>query len=222
MEERAAVGRSRRHQIADLLRQEILSGRLRPNVWVRLQDLAERFGVSVTPIREAVQVLADESLVEVQTRKGVRAVGVSATDVEDLFTLYGLVSGVMSERAVALLTEEDIGRLDNLIARMDETIDSAALEELNWQFHRIIHRPVRSRYLVNVARMLAKNIPQTYFGLIPDWGDSANKGHRAILQAIRNRDAAAARLLAAEHVKKGGDLLIKYLFDTGYWGPLEA
>lgn len=217
MKDESKLGRSRRAVIADQIRQDILTGVLKPLQAITLSDLAERFGVSVTPVREAVLSLADEGLVDMQTRKGIRVAELKVTDIEDIFGVYAMVAGTMAERATTRISADDVEQLKLLLDMEAASTEADELEHLNWQFHAVLNRRADYLLLRSIARMLTRNIPSTYFFQIPKWREASYADHRALLRAVRSRDATGARLIAEEHVRKGGEMLTNYLATIGYW-----
>ncbi|HEY8766509.1 MAG TPA: GntR family transcriptional regulator [Dehalococcoidia bacterium] len=217
MKEAHRLGRSRRAVIADALRQEILTGVLKPGQAITLNDLSERFDVSVTPVREAVLALSDEGLVAMQTRKGIRIAELKVTDIEDVFTVYSSVAGIMAERAATRVSQADLDKLHAILQEEAEETDPDRLEEINWNFHAILNRRADYILLRSFARVLSRSIPKTYFFTIPEWREVSYGDHKAILRAVRTGDASGSRLLAEEHVRKGGEMLTRYLSRMGYW-----
>lgn len=204
--------RPRRRAFSDLLRQEIVSGRLEPGSWVRIGDLAERFGVSVSPVRDALLILAQEGLLEVHPGWGIRPNRVSANDAKDLFEIYSHVAGMMAEAATGVIEASDLDELEALIQSMGAEEDGKRLEELNWEFHRGIYRHGKSLHTTTVLRLLAKNVPVGYLGHLDEWRELNTSHHPAMLRALRNRDKVTMRLLAREHVRAGGELLLKHYY----------
>jgi DNA-binding GntR family transcriptional regulator len=218
------IGRSRRSVIADQIRQDILMGVIKPGEAITLSDLAQRFGVSVTPVREAVLALFDEGLVEMQTRKGIRVAELRLTDIADMFKVYTTVAGLMAERATAAVTEEEIEQLEDLHEREAVETDPGKLEQMNWQFHAIINRHAKFILLRRFARMLTRNIPRAYFFQLPEWRETSHADHGALLRAVRARDPVVTRLVAEQHVRHDAEMLTKYLANTGFWktGGMDA
>jgi DNA-binding GntR family transcriptional regulator len=218
----SAISRSRRSVIADQIRQDIITGVLRPGAWVTLGDLSERFGVSITPIREAVLSLADEGIVTVQTRKGILIIGLSAQDFEDISDLYAIVSGKLVERAVQSATDEDIERLQQFVDAMETETDPDQFESMNWAFHRSINRLSDSRYLRYFAKTLVRNMSQKYFTLVPGRRDETQRAHAALVDALRKRDAVRAKALAEEHMRLAARSYVQHLSESGYWDSTDG
>ena len=118
-------GPIRRPQLADEvathLRALIMSGRLRPGERVRLEEVAEQLGVSITPVREALLTLRGEDMVELEPRKGYVVAPLSKQDIVDVFTVQGDIAGELAARAAVRLTAEHLAELstvDRKLARI--------------------------------------------------------------------------------------------------------
>lgn len=208
--------------IQQYLRTQIFSGELRPGEWIRLEDLANEFGVSTTPVREAVAVLVDEGLLETRTRKGITVRPFSLQDVRDMYAVYAVVYGMLTEKAAEHLSDDELDRLEGLLRQIDMTADREELQRLENEFHRRINRSANSRYLANMARYLSRNIPRVYFTRLKDWHETAQRLDYQVLDALRRRDARAAREIMERHTLIGGDLLVDYLVREGVFGADEG
>src|SRR5262245_51986275 len=94
--------------IQQYLRDMIFSGKFRPGDWLRLEDIGAEYGVSTTPVREAIAVLVDEGLLEARTRKGITVLPFSSDDVLESYHLTGVVSGRIAERAALRMSPATI------------------------------------------------------------------------------------------------------------------
>jgi DNA-binding GntR family transcriptional regulator len=214
-------------RVQEFLRAQIFSGELHPGQWIRLEDLAKSHGVSTTPVREAVAVLVDEGLLEVRTRRGITVRPFSVQDILDNFELFSSITGMMVERSTALLSDEQLDSLGDMVQKMaratkaleqqdnDGSRERRELERLNWEFHRQINSASGSQYLKNVARYVARNIPRDFYMRTDDWPPIAQRGHEELYEAIRRRDAAAARTIAERHILEDAEKLVQYLEREG-------
>ncbi|MFF5986666.1 GntR family transcriptional regulator [Prauserella flavalba] len=129
---------------ADLHR-EILTGGRVPGSRLREEEIAETFGVSRTPVREALRRLSADGLIELIPHRGAEVVRWAADDIEELFDLRCLLEGHAARRA-AQRGEVDLERLRELCARMEAHLDDTdpraadEITRLNMEFHRTIHR----------------------------------------------------------------------------------
>jgi DNA-binding GntR family transcriptional regulator len=188
-------------RVRELLEEAILDGELKPGERLRAEALAQRFGTSRTPIREALLQLEGQGLVEVEPNRG--AV-VRAFDREDLLDLYNVRALLEPAAAALAATRIDAGSLDRLItlcegaetARVEQQIDG------NEEFHRIIGEAAGSPRLA-VAMRAASGIPRTFRYRF--WQSEAQRTeslvcHRRIVAAFRARDPQLAEAAMRMHI----------------------
>ncbi len=198
----SSSGETNTRRVADLLRRDILDGGTAPGSRLRADAVAERFGVSRTPVREAFLLLAQEGLLEILPRRG--AV-VRPFDERDLFELYevrAVLEPLAARRAATRISEPDLDRLEELCV-LQESMGSTPDEvvrhlDLNREFHDIIVRAADSRRL-SAALAQVEGMPvgfRTRF-----WRDDALRAdslmcHRALVSAMRagNGDFAEASM----------------------------
>ena len=182
-------------RVRDLLEEAILEGDLKPGERLRAEALAQRFGTSRTPIREALLQLEAQGLVDVEPNRG--AV-VRSFDRDDLFDLYQL-RALLEPRAAALATprisEQDVEALDALC----EAEDHMAANEA---FHRIILEAAGSPRLLDAMRA-ATGIPRTFRSVF--WHDERQREeslmcHRRLVAAFNARDAELAEAVMRMHI----------------------
>ena len=182
-------------RVRDLLEEAILEGDLKPGERLRAEALAQRFGTSRTPVREALLQLEAQGLVDVEPNRG--AV-VRSFDRDDLFDLYQL-RALLEPRAAALATprisEQDIEALHALC----EAEDHMAANEA---FHRIILEAAGSPRLLDAMRA-ATGIPRTFRSVF--WHDERQREeslmcHRRLVAAFNARDAELAEAVMRMHI----------------------
>jgi DNA-binding GntR family transcriptional regulator len=200
------------------LRDSIIGGRLRPGEQLPLVQLANRAGVSTTPIREALSRLRDEGLVVGDSYRTFRVASLTLDDIRDYYQIHAFLSGVLAERAASLLTVEDIDRLrelDRQILEKAEEHDEAGVHRLNFEFHHLINdkgSEVLRRFVAMTTRLVSR---RTY----PDvqgWTDSI-EDHGAILSALATKNAAVARVAMEQHMMHAGQAVVDDLKTRG-WG----
>ncbi len=106
------------HQLTARLRDMIIDGDLRPGERVPEKALCERFGVSRTPLRETLKVLASEDLLELLPNRGARVVRLTVADVDELFPIMGALEGLAGEFACTHVTDEEIAEVRALHYQM--------------------------------------------------------------------------------------------------------
>jgi DNA-binding GntR family transcriptional regulator len=131
----------------------------------------------------------------------------------------GYLSGELSARAARTAGDELIASCAALQEEMERLAGGAPgdIDELNWRFHRIIHRYAGAPRLARALGVMLRTVPHDFHCLVPGWTGPAMEQHRALLGALRARDAEAARHVAQRHMRDGCELLIAQLERTGYW-----
>ena len=197
-------------EVAELLRQRIFSRELEPGSWIDELRLAEEYGISRTPLREALKVLAAEGLVTMKVRRGAYVTEVSEKDLADVYHLLALLesdaAAVVAERA----SEAQLQELKDLHADLEAAakpgkVDRQHFFELNERFHMrllaIADNRWRDQMVADLRKVMKLNRHNSLFksGRI----DASLKEHRAIMAAIKSRDAANAMARMQQHFSNG-------------------
>jgi DNA-binding GntR family transcriptional regulator len=211
--------RQLRERVLERLRDEILNGELRPGEFVRQLHIAERYGVSQMPVREALKELAAEGLVENIPYRGVRVVQYSIDDIDDLFALRSFLEGRTAKAASSRITEEEVDGLVVLAEKMKVAIASkqeAVYRSINRQFHQTIYRISKSYFLIQILdklwstypTMLPGNLSQTVTRPVASRNERDNEEHFAIIEALKKHDFTTVEILMKEHIKNAGNELV--------------
>ena len=202
---------------AAYLREQILTGKLRPGAKIDQDEISEALGMSRVPVREALIELAQESLIDAVPRRGAFVARLERSDVIDHYRIFGLIAGLAGSRAAGALTDEQLADL----RRMHEAFIAAPLPEekayWNHEFHKMINLAGGSRRLASVLRLLSRSLPVRYFEFVPQWADISARHHARILEALEARDAHEAQRMIEHHVAESGDLAVEILQEMGYW-----
>jgi DNA-binding GntR family transcriptional regulator len=205
------------------IRELIVSGQVAPGELVRLAPLAERFGASVTPVREALLLLAQDGWVTQEPNRGFRVERFTRRDVADAYWVHAQVAGELAARAAAAIdgqTVAELWELDASIkARGDQ--DEGLLEQSNYALHHAIYGVADSPRLAWFVSASSRFVPRRFWGMIPGWVAHNRSGHAPILEALEAHDAEAARLTMAGHIHGARDLLLAYLDSISFWPPEE-
>lgn len=197
-----------RAQAADELRDRILTGRLRPGDRLDLDQLTAEFGISRTPIREALLELSYEGLVAITPRSGMAVVGITPEDAVDNFAILAALAGKGAELATERITPEQLKELRALAAAIDGADDVVAA---NRHFHRAINLAARSPRLLTYVRQAQRVVPGNYFELFPEQEQRSRREHAALLDAMDRGDGGEARRLMEAHVLTAGEALGSWL-----------
>jgi hypothetical protein len=198
--------------VADRLREQIFAKQLAPGSWLDEQSLAEQFGISRTPMREAIKVLASEGLVTIKMRRGAYVTEVARKDLEQIFTILSLLEGEAARETAAKATEEELNQLDYWHHRLEKAAADRDLEqffEINGKFHELIQEIAGNRWMNGVIADLRKVLKLHRRDSLTSTGRLQNSliEHRAILNALLKRDQAGAESAMRKHLARGLDAL---------------
>jgi DNA-binding GntR family transcriptional regulator len=215
-----AIGDTVRQRTVRELRDRILTGTLRAGTRLDLNAISEEFGISRTPVREALLELSFQGLVDIAPRRRVTVIGIAPSEALDNFailaTLSGKAAGWAAERISPAAFEE--------LARQAKTLAAAAagpgLIEANWQFHRTINKAAGSKHLLSLIRQAVRLIPSNYLAVMPIRAHDSLE-HEQLAIHISNGDAAAARAAAERHVLAAGESLADWLAESGAPGRAD-
>lgn len=185
------------------LRKGILTGLLPSGTHLVQTDIAAEFGVSTTPVREALRDLAGQGLVQLDTHRGAVVRVFDFEDMQEVFELRSLIEPYAVRRRVEGGMAEDLPRLEALQDEMDRTEDPARWLELNAAFHSIFTNFDHVSRLHDMLERL-QDATSVYVAMTaqtsPDWMGTGNLSHREIIDACKRGDADRAAQLAREHI----------------------
>jgi DNA-binding GntR family transcriptional regulator len=194
--------------VADKLREQIFSKKLLPGSWLDEQSLADQFGISRTPMREAIKVLASEGLVTIKMRRGAYVTEVFRSDLEQIFTILSLLEGQAAKEAATKATEAQLNLLDHLHHRLETAAADRDIEqffEINVKFHELLQAIAGNRWMNGVITDLRKVLKLHRRDSLTSTGRLQNSllEHREILRALLKRDEAAAKRAMQKHLTNG-------------------
>jgi DNA-binding GntR family transcriptional regulator len=199
------VRRTLHHDVLERLRQMIFDGELPAGSKVRENDLCERFGVSRTPMREALKVLANEGLVRLTPNRGAVISDITLQDLEDAFPVMGALEALAGELACVSITDREIAEIRELQDRMVECYenrDLASYFELNQEIHLRILQAARNKTLSAMTKSLGDRLRRArYMANISTtrWAQALSE-HTAILEALEKRDGKLLGELMKHHL----------------------
>ncbi len=202
------INRPLSEDVAERLREQIFSHELAPGSWLDEQSLASAFGISRTPMREAIKVLASEGLVTTKMNKGAYVTEVDRRDLEQIFTVLSLLEGQAAKETAINATEEQLTQLDNLHHRLEKAAadrDTEQFFEINVKFHDLIQEIAGNKWMNGVIVDLRKVLKLQRRDSLSRSGRllSSLIEHREILQAILKKDPAAAESAMRNHLARG-------------------
>ena len=209
-----SLSSSLRRRIFSQIQNDILNGVYEPGDNLIETKLSEELGVSRTPVREALRQLELEGLVQSVPNKGVTVKGVSAEDIRDIYTIRMLIEGLAARWAAEKITPQELEELKEAVD-LEEFYtmknDYGRLLKLDTRFHDIIFKASKSmplmhtlstfHHYVQKARKISMSSPNRAMEVLTE--------HKAIMQAIIDKDADRAEKLTTEHVRNASESLLK-------------
>ena len=199
-------------QVAEKLRHRILAHTVSPGSWLDEQALAAEFGISRTPLREALKVLAAEGLVTMKLRRGAYVTEVSGRDLTEVFHLLSLLESDAVAVVAAHAQPADLAELEALHQELEAAVgDHDHFFACNERFHMRLLELADNRWRVQLVTDLRKvmklNRHQSLFrqGRL----EASLQEHRAILAAVKARDPVQAQRLMQEHLAHGKDAVAR-------------
>ena len=197
------------------IRSAIQGGRLRPGERLREIDLAEQIGLSRTPIREALSRLEAEGLVAHDATRGVVVAELDYSMVTELYYMREVLEGTAARLAAQHASDVEISILSDLCQQYEAALgDEAALTASNRRFHETLYRCSHNRYLLNMVTVLHDALfllGRTTLGS-PERAAETLGEHRAVVTAIRARDANAAEEALRTHIRNAQKVRMQKLF----------
>ncbi|HVM13481.1 MAG TPA: GntR family transcriptional regulator [Egibacteraceae bacterium] len=181
--------------------EDIIQCRIRPGEMVQLSDLARRYEMSKTPVREALTLLERDGLVEPIPYKGYRIPPIDEADIEDIFFMRELLEGAAVEAAAGRITEEDLQRLEALEAP-DTPVMTLHYDDYARTFHTIIaHASGMQRLARQVVDTYTDVRRLQYAGVGRPRPKVITQEHEEIVKALRARDGELAKKAMVEHIR---------------------
>jgi DNA-binding GntR family transcriptional regulator len=195
-------------QVAERLRTRIYAHELPPGGWIDEQALALEYGISRTPLREALKVLAAEGLVLLKPRRGCYVTQLSEQDIDEVFPVMAMLEGRVAEVAARRATSADLARLADIHEELEKHAAANNADrffEANQRFHAALQEIAGNRYLAQLiddARKVIKLTRRDSLRLEGRLKQSLEE-HREILDALRTKDTERARQSMHDHLLSG-------------------
>jgi DNA-binding GntR family transcriptional regulator len=211
-----------KEEIFDALHRQIIAGKYSPGDWLRQEDIASQMGVSMTPVREALDLLVAAGLAERVPYRGVRVREMSTQDIVEAYGLRLVLEALTAREAALHITPEQISALEKIMVEMKKHVKLHEMpqeRQLSREFHSLIAEASSNNLLIKLyavvtnafpdwmlyeavfrnPEILASSIAQTY------------EEHTAIMDALVKGDADKAAQSSLEHVLDSGKWLEEYL-----------
>jgi len=211
-----------KEDIFDALLEKIISGGYKPGDWLRQEDIASQLGVSMTPVREALDLLDAAGLAERVPYRGVRVPEPTHEDIAESYVTRLLLEKSVNRAAALNREQAHVDALKQIVSQAKQLIhldDMAASRKLSGDFHSTVAEATKISTLIRVYKVAANSFPdwmlyQAMFEHPEELEQSIKEEyeeHLAIAEAIEAQDADLAEQRAMEHIRDIGSQIVAYL-----------
>lgn len=213
---RTIVRKSLHEELVDHLHAMILGGDLAPGEKVPERALCEQFGVSRTPLREALKIVAADGLIRLEQNRGAWVTEVTAQEIEEVFPVLGALEALAGELACKHITTRELGAIRTAHERMGQCFTRGDLDgyfRLNQKIHRAIVQAARNPTLSATWRALSIRVQRARYlaNRSDDRWSAAMAEHERILQLLEARDAGGLARLLSAHLMAKRDAVLTWL-----------
>jgi len=203
-----------REKILETIRDAISSGALKPGEKVAEPELAERFGISRTPIREAFRQLESEGYLTVIPRKGAVVVSFSNKEVEEFYAIKSILEGYAANLACRNLTEKEIDKLASInekLRQLAEEDDIRHFFKIHNDFHELFRKAADNTKLDELISSLVGKFQRLRYASLSKPGRMkiSVQEHNKIIEAFRARNPDLAEQLVRKNAEYGGRVLME-------------
>jgi DNA-binding GntR family transcriptional regulator len=202
--------RTKEEQVADYLREGIISGMFPRGSRLKQAEIAERLKLSITPVREALKMLEAEGYVSGDSYRGACVVPFDASASEEVLGLRLLLESQLLRGTAEKLTTQDFTELRALADEFEQAFkvgDRAIARGVNYRFHRRLYSSAQLPQTLHFVQILWARYPFDLINAVAGRGQEAAREHDAILQALLDGDVSAAVLALRKHIESGWSVL---------------
>jgi len=211
-----------KEELFDALHRQIIAGKYAPGDWLRQEEIASQMGVSMTPVREALDLLVAAGLAERVPYRGVRVREMSVKDVTEAYGLRMILEVLIAREAAKNVTPGQITRLEGMLEEMKkhETLNEMPLaRQLSREFHLAIAEASGNDLLIKLYGVVANAFPDWLLyealfrkpEILADSMKNTENEHEAIVSALKKGDGDKAAVKSVEHLMESGKWLVEYL-----------
>lgn len=203
-----------REKILETIREAILKGDLKPGEKVAEPELAEQFGISRTPIREAFRQLESEGYLTVVPRKGAVVAALSERDVQEFYEVKSILEGYAAELAAENLSDKELAKLESINERLKQlasTGDVKTFYKIHNEFHEMFLKAANNTKLYDLIKQLGMKFSRMRMASLSVDGRMAISvsEHDKLLDAFRRHDGKTAEALVKKTAALGGHVLLE-------------
>jgi GntR family transcriptional regulator, rspAB operon transcriptional repressor len=197
-----------RDLVAGELRQAIVRGELRPGTRLAPNELTERFGVSQTPAREAIQLLVSEGLLRNDSFRGSYVSELTADEYEELYLMRYGIEALASRLGAELITDEGLERMETLLKEMEKAAAAEDVDqfcECDRMFHHVHYSATRRESLIRRTadlRVASERYARIAYGMPRVGMLDTLRNHRQLLETARAHDGAACEEVIKEDLRR--------------------
>ena len=206
-----------RDVVFNTLRDAILTGKLVPGERLMENQLADKLGVSRTPVREALRMLELENLVELVPRKGAQVLDMSEKDITNILEVRSALEGLATSLACKKMTKEDLQQLKNMEVDFEKAVADNDVEhfvDIDEDFHDLIFAATENDKLINIFRNLRIQLYRYRMAQAKNNETSMSTivaHHRSIIRAIENHDSEEGASIAQGHIKYQTESILRFV-----------
>ena len=203
-------------RVASALRAEILQGDISPGARLSQQHTAERFGVSRIPVRDALQILAGEGLVQPSVNATAVVAGMSVAELQELYELRQAVEPLATRLAVPNVGRAELLSMRKHLDIMNVEADARAWLTANADFHAAVYRQAKRPRMIELVEHLRRLTDRYMYVHLEKIGQTGHLKieHAGILAAVEQGDAELAGELTRDHLATSHDFILTYLLET--------
>jgi DNA-binding GntR family transcriptional regulator len=204
--------RTKEEQVADFLREGIISGMFPRGSRLKQAEIAERLQLSITPVREALKLLEAEGYVIGDSYRGASVVPFDASASEEVLELRLLLESRLLRGAAEKMTAQDFTELRALADEFEQAFkvgDRAAARGVNYRFHRRLYSMAQMPQTLHFVQILWARYPFDLINAVEGRGPEAAREHADILRSLLAGDVPAAMIAMRKHIESGWALLKK-------------
>jgi len=208
-----------REKILETIREAILKGTLKPGEKVAEPELAERFGISRTPIREAFRQLESEGYLTVIPRKGAVVAALSEQDVQEFYAIKSILEGYAAELAATRLSEKDIEKLEAINEKLKSLAkegDVKSFFRTHSEFHDLFVKAAGNHKLTELIHQVGMKFNRLRMASLSVQGrmDISVAEHERLIEAFKKQDGEQAENLVKKTAAIGGQVLLESLTEA--------
>lgn len=209
-----------REKILETIREAILKGNLKPGEKVAEPELAERFGISRTPIREAFRQLESEGYLTVIPRKGAVVAALSERDIQEFYAIKSILEGYAAALAAEKLTDKELEKLEGVNQKLRTLAgegDVKAFFRIHNEFHEIFLKAADNNKLYELIHQLGMKFSRLRMASLSVAGrmEISVEEHEKLLDAFRRKDGDAAENLVKKTASIGSKVLLESMAANG-------